>query len=72
MPPRKKYPGISEPIPEPENLRNTIMEIKECVEILTRQRKPEVNSAVTWQDFIDAGIYTEAQVNAYLKRIRAS
>lgn len=59
---RKKYPAISDPIADPENLRKVMMEVKEVVEILQGDREPRLNSAVTWEDLIDLGLATEADL----------
>lgn len=47
-----KFPAISDPIQTIESLHNTILELKQAVETLTRQRKV-LDSAVTWQDLLD-------------------
>jgi hypothetical protein len=52
----KRYPAIPEPLPEIEGLAMAVREIKQLVEILTQQRKPYTNSAVTWQDLVDLGL----------------
>ena len=58
----KKYPAISDPIPDPENLRKVVMEIKEVVEILQGDREPRRNSSVSWQQLIDLGLATEDDI----------
>lgn len=46
-----RYPAISEPIPDADSLYKTVMELKQTVEILTRQnKKTRLDSAVTWRD----------------------
>ena len=58
----KKYPAISDPIPDPENLRKVVMEIKEVIEVLQGDREPRTNSAVSWQHLIDLGLATEEDI----------
>lgn len=48
----RKFPGISEPEQTIESLHSTVLELKQAVETLTRQRDILL-SAVTWQDLLD-------------------
>jgi hypothetical protein len=57
-----KYPSIPDPIATPESLRQSVTQLKEAVEILTRQRKPITAGAVTWQDLLDLELITLEQV----------
>jgi hypothetical protein len=49
---------------EVNSLRASVVAVKEVVEVLTRQRKPITSAAVTWQDLVDLGLITSAQVPA--------
>jgi hypothetical protein len=49
----QKYVTIFEPTADPENLRQTVAQLKEIVEVLIRQRRPIDHAAVTWQDLVD-------------------
>lgn len=57
-----KFPAISEPTPNIQGLYNSVVELKQAMEILTRQRKPITSGAITWQDLVDLGLITEADV----------
>lgn len=57
-----KFPSIQDPAPTPESLRQSILQIKEAVEILTRQRRPVTSGAVTWQDLVDLELIAADQV----------
>ena len=57
-----KYPSIQDPAPDPESLRQAILQLKEAVEILTRQRRPVGYGAVTWQDLVDLELIASDQV----------
>lgn len=50
---RQRYPAIPEPVPTLEDLYNTVMALKQAVEILTGQRLPINNAAVTWDDLLN-------------------
>jgi hypothetical protein len=47
---RRKLPAIPEPQPTLEDLYNTVMAIKQLVEILTGQAAKLDLAAVTWDD----------------------
>lgn len=51
-----KYPAISEPQTSLPSLHNTVLELKQVVEILDGARKPKTAHAVVWQDLIDLGV----------------
>lgn len=57
-----KFPSIQDPAPDPESLRQAILQLKEAVEILTRQRRPVTSGAVTWQDLVDLELIASDQV----------
>lgn len=57
-----KYGAIPEPRPDIVSLTSTALATKQAVEILARQRKPILASAVTYQDLIDLGLITPDQV----------
>jgi hypothetical protein len=57
-----KYPTIPHPTHDPLALNQTAMALKETVEILTATRGERLSAAVTWQDLIDLGLITPAQV----------
>lgn len=58
----KKYPAITEPTTNPESLRSSILNLKESVEIVTRQRGDKAMSAVTWNDLVELGLVSSAKV----------
>lgn len=60
--PNKRYPAIPEPSADPAALYQSVLELKQAVEILTQQRKPYRNSAVTWGDLVTLGIIPESNV----------
>jgi len=57
-----KVPGIPDPQADPESLRQTVLSLKEGVEVLSGQRGGPLNAAVTWQDLVDLGLVTPARV----------
>lgn len=56
------YKAIPDPQATPESLQQAVIALKETVEILTRQRRPIANGAVTWQDLLDLGLIVADQV----------
>lgn len=57
-----KYPAIPDPTNDPTQLRITTSVLKQCFEMLTRQRKNVANAAVTWQDLVDLGVIKASQI----------
>jgi hypothetical protein len=57
-----RYPAIPNPSADPVALRSTGIALKETVETLTLQRGNPLNAAVTWQDLVNLGLITAAQV----------
>jgi hypothetical protein len=57
-----RYPAIPNPSADPIALRSTGIALKETVETLTLQRGSPLNAAVTWQDLVNLGLITAAQV----------
>lgn len=57
-----QYPAIPDSSTDPIALRNTDLAIKETIEILTRQRGNPLYAAVTWNDLVNLGLITAAQV----------
>jgi len=49
----QRFPAIPEPQPDVQELYNTVLALKQAVEMLTSQRFPINNAAVTWQDLLD-------------------
>jgi hypothetical protein len=60
----KFYKAIPDPAPEPNSLREAVLAVKETVEVLTRQRKPVLAAAVTWQDLVDLKLIPAGKVPA--------
>lgn len=58
-----RYPGISEPEQTIESMHNTILELKQLVETLSQQKGDRADHAVTFQDLLDRGMITPAQLN---------
>lgn len=58
----QKYPAIPEPVAEIQSVRSTAAATKEGLEILTNQRGSNLLAAVTWQDLINLGLVTPAQI----------
>lgn len=58
----QKYPAVPDPISDVNSLRLSVLALKEGQEILTRQRGTRSTSAVTWDDLVDLGLITPAQV----------
>lgn len=54
-----KYQSIPEPNLKPESLRDSVLAIKQTVEIHTGQRGKKADTAVTWQDLVDLGLITK-------------
>lgn len=52
----------SVPEPTPDTIQQSVTALKDTVEVLARQRAPVIASAVTFQDLIDLGLITAAQV----------
>lgn len=57
-----KYPAISEPTVDGASLRESVLSLKEGVEMLTRQRGDPIASAVTWADLVALGIVKVSDV----------
>ena len=53
-----KYPAVSEPTTDGASLRESVLNLKEGVEMLTRQRGDPIASAVTWADLSRWGLLT--------------
>ncbi len=60
--PTKNYKAIPDPTTDPNSLRESVLALKETVEILVRHRRPATAGAVTWQDLVDLQLITEDQV----------
>lgn len=61
----RKYPGIPDPTMTMEGLFQTVMALKEAVELLTGQRGASlkiVTSGVTWADLIELGLIERDQI----------
>lgn len=58
-----RWPAISEPEQTVESMHNTILELKQMVEILSQQRGNKLNHAVTFQDLLDRGLITENHID---------
>lgn len=56
-----KYPGIPEPTLDVQSLYNTVLALKEAVEVLTNQRVGAL-PPVTWLDLVRLKIVTEADI----------
>ena len=56
------YKAIPDPLAEVNSLRESVLALKETVEVLTRQRKPALAGAVTWQDLVDLGFVATSRV----------
>lgn len=57
-----KYPAINEPTTDGASLRESVLNLKEGVEMLTRQRGDPIASAVTWADLVALGLIDAAAV----------
>ena len=57
-----KYSAIPVPTDNAVSLKNTVVALKENVEVLTSQRGDRLNAAVTWQDLLDLELVTPLQV----------
>lgn len=57
-----KYPAITDPSTDPENLRLAVLALKQAFEIHSQQRGSKLNGAVTYQDLVDLGLITIAEV----------
>ena len=57
-----KYPAITEPTTDPASLRDSVLNLKEATEMLTRQRGDPAASAITWADLVNLGIITKDQI----------
>lgn len=62
MPNNNSYKAIPDPQATPQSLRESVLALKETVEVLTRQRRPIAAGAVTWQDLVDLGLIKMSQV----------
>jgi len=60
--PSNSYKAIPDPLPELNSLRETCLAMKESIEVLTRQRRPVLAGAVTWEDLVELGLITSASV----------
>lgn len=56
MPERHPRPAIPEPVATTHSLYNTVMALKEAVEVLQNQRGPGENAAVIWRDMVALGL----------------
>ena len=59
-----KYPAISEPTTDGASLRESVLNLKEATEMLTRQRGDPAASAITWADLVNLNIITKDQIPA--------
>lgn len=59
-----KYQSIPEPTTDPLSLRDSVMALKQAFEQHSHQRKNPLNAAVTYQDLLDLGLITAAEVPA--------
>jgi hypothetical protein len=57
-----KFAAVPDPSGDPESLRQVAVALKENVEVLTSQRGPKLNAAVTWQDLVDLKLILPTQV----------
>ena len=57
-----KYPAINEPTVDGASLRESVLSLKEGVEMLTRQRGDPIASAVTWADLVALGLIEASDV----------
>lgn len=57
-----KYPAITEPTTDPSSLRDSVLNLKEATEMLTRQRGDPAASVITWADLVNLGIITKDQI----------
>lgn len=58
----RKYPAIPEPMSDLQSLRQSVVALKQVIEILLRQRGAKIDGAVTWQDLVDLGLITSDKV----------
>lgn len=56
------HSAVPEPTEDPKSIHETVMALKQNVEVLTQQRKPKSASAVTWQDLLDLELITPDQI----------
>lgn len=56
------YKAIPVPVADLTSLREAAVATKEVVEVLTRQRKPVLAAAVTWQDLVALGLIPASKV----------
>jgi hypothetical protein len=61
-PRRSRYPAISKPQPDNASLLQCIADLKQSVEILTKQLGPKHLNAVNFQDLVDLKLITEDQI----------
>jgi hypothetical protein len=70
------YPKVSRPVaipdvkPDIDSMYRSMLMLKEGYENLSRQRGRNFTWPVTFQDLIDMGLITEADMNAQLQRRR--
>lgn len=57
-----KYPAISEPTTDGASLRESVLNLKEATEMLTRQRGDPIASAITWADLVALGLIEASDV----------
>ena len=57
--PTGAYKAIPDPVPGDDSLYHAVTALKEVSEVLTRQRKPFLSAAVTFQDLVDMGLIGE-------------
>ena len=57
-----KYPAITEPTTDGVSLRESILNLKEATEMLTRQRGDPAASAITWADLLALNLITRDQI----------
>lgn len=55
-----KVTAIEEPTADPRSLRNSVMQVKEAIEVITGQRGS--GPLVTWEDLVRLGIVQESDV----------
>ena len=59
-----RFPGIPDPQPSVDSMYETIIALKQTVEVLSQQRQPKANGCPSWQDLVDLGIITATDIPA--------
>lgn len=63
-----KYPAIPEPTREPVEIQNSLLAVKENIELLTAQRPSMDHASVTWGDLVRLGIVQMEDVPVLMRR----